>query len=268
MSQYHAAILKASEESGRAWEKVVDALLPGAHLVLLGDTPDWETCCLRARKSGLSFRDALTLISDSGIVFCPLFRKDLSEATVLNQVLSTGTGAFNIAACRIATSESAGRWPSNATFQHKEGCKLLGLKRVQGTSIPKNLTLTAVRREGGAHAAAGGHQTPGRVQPVTGHSEADGKETVQNWQCEDGCPVQALDRQTGMLSVSTTHETNTTAPNRVFGARSKITSITCYGDEGGASRYYKQFTKQEDFIAYLTTLLLPKDGKLLTGFLE
>jgi hypothetical protein len=45
-----------------------------------------------------------------------------------------------------------------------------------------------------------------------GHADKDGKETISDWACVEGCPVQELDEQ----------------------------------DSGGASRFFKQFKKEND----------------------
>jgi hypothetical protein len=39
-----------------------------------------------------------------------------------------------------------------------------------------------------------------------------------------------------------------------------------HGDTGGASRFYKQFKNETEFLNYLVALILPEGGKLLEGF--
>jgi hypothetical protein len=96
----------------------------------------------------------------------------------------------------VQRAESLGRWPANVILSHTEDCVQVGTRRVKGTSIPRESPMEAVRRSG-VHAAAKGHQTIGRVQPVTGHADADGKETIERYACVPDCPVRMLDAQTG-----------------------------------------------------------------------
>jgi DNA modification methylase len=96
----------------------------------------------------------------------------------------------------VQRAESLGRWPANVILSHTEDCVQVGTRRVKGTSIPRESPMEAVRRSG-VHASAKGHQTVGRVQPVTGHADADGKETIERYACVPDCPVRMLDAQTG-----------------------------------------------------------------------
>jgi hypothetical protein len=99
----------------------------------------------------------------------------------------------------------------------------------------------------GAASGGGGFRTaPGAV---TGYSDEDGLETVEAWECAEGCPVAALDAQAGnrrsaypgqpeaarnRYGVET--DPNTTVGFEYIGTMSGI----CYSDEGGSSRYFKQ----------------------------
>lgn len=87
----------------------------------------------------------------------------------------------------VRHAESLGRWPSNLLFVHDPACKHLGSRRSAGTSAIKGKGGVAICRSG-VHSDAGGHQSIGREQPVTG-SDPDGKETVDAWECVASCPL-------------------------------------------------------------------------------
>jgi hypothetical protein len=190
--------------------------------------------------------------------------------TVARNVLEHGTGALNIDATRVggvggvrattpgresanvyssglngnkhAEPLNAGRWPANVILSHTEDCVQVGTRRVKGTSIPRDSPMKAVRRSG-VHASAKGHQTVGRVQPVTGHADADGKETVERWACVPGCPVRMLDAQTGTLGKSSGTQTvgnGAYGTGVAYGAGKGFTeaSRVGFGDTGGASRFF------------------------------
>lgn len=145
-------------------------------------------------------------------------RKPL-DGTVAQNCLKHGCGALNIDSARIAnpTGESAGggwggattlgaapgsggtmgegfgdkpserhdqgRWPANVLLSHDPRCRMLGERKVRtGTAM------------GGLHNASGTNEVYGRMmrksdQPDHGYADKDGTETVEEWECVEGCPV-------------------------------------------------------------------------------
>lgn len=203
-----------------------------------------------------------------------VLRKPLSEGTVASNVVKHGCGGLNIDASRIGTStrtnasksgegnrdvlgpssggggfthgtetvaHNYGRWPANVILQHLDGCRCDGVKRVKATSIHGESI--AVPRSG-VHHTAGGHQSVGRKQPVTGHADKDGKETVANWICEAGCPVARLDEQSGVLRAR--GNIGVSGGGGGMYGHGKTTNDFGAGDTGGASRFYKQVGGKSD----------------------
>ncbi len=135
----------------------------------------------------------------------------------------------------------SGRWPANLVLQHKDGCRSRGAVSVPATSVP---TEKGALRHAGVHAAAGGHQTVGRIQPRTAFGDKDGQETIEGWSCVPGCPVAFLDGQagpcpTGGLSPYYENEKGDTSTS--FFTKRRVRIVTKEPDAGGASRYFKQF---------------------------
>jgi len=161
-----------------------------------------------------------------------------------------GTSTFRI---RERTPEdvqevlSKGRWPANLILEHKPGCQKVGTKRFAGTSGSASKPGVAVRRSG-VHSEAGGHQTVGREQPRTGHADPDGKETVDAWECVPGCPVAALDEQSGVLTTNPgtyrKNERERTCATTSFAMNSRQGRVASMGDTGGASRFFRQFQRK------------------------
>lgn len=201
-----------------------------------------------------------------------VLRKPCSETTVVANVLTHGCGAINVDACRVGyestpnpatiplyrkeanykntnysdagsssyslkdgsgerNPNAGGRWPANLVLQHLEGCVQAGVKHVRSSDRPGH----------------GHKQSPVHiVGPTHRHSEVrhgnlDGTETVAAYDCAPGCPVAALDAQSG---VSTTPTKVTRGAGGQHGAYSPIPAqgvIPSYGDSGGASRFFKQF---------------------------
>lgn len=201
-----------------------------------------------------------------------VLRKPCSEPTVAANVLRWGTGALDIDATRISTSDNlnggayavnpterwdgaenwrykrgeqgnageyqqpSGRWPANLILQHLDGCVQDGTRTVRGDGhFPSS------RPSGSQLSGPEGHrgQTGLKERHLT-------SETVVAWTCAPGCPVAALDAQSG-TSQSAAGIVNY-ARTETSGWRHRGGSFTPghtweaqgYGDSGGASRYFKQ----------------------------
>ena len=74
---------------------------------------------LSARFEGLEVRDTFLVMLPKCKVLClGLCRVPLSQPTIVEQILKTGTGALNIDVCRVN-----GRWPTNLLLVHSSFCK-------------------------------------------------------------------------------------------------------------------------------------------------
>lgn len=188
-----------------------------------------------------------------------LCRKPLA-GTVARNVLTFGTGGLNIDACRIGSeprpnlvsdpipaSESAGhtlrdgfggsrsdgettegRWPAHVTLSHGPDCELLG------TAIEDRPMLDARS------------QVTPSLFGAMGGSKAIGTASVSRevYRCAPGCPVAALDAQSGLLHARGNKNPSTggggQGPTKYDGAkivtnhhaRSELKS------DGGASRFF------------------------------
>jgi len=227
-------------------------MTPGTHQIIIGDLDTG----VRLRAKGLHVRDGLLVLAPGPTVLVAWLVRSPLDGPIVPEVLRSGLGALNIDACRVRADLSeffsktgkprsgsghaegygiegvyggdkanpphvSGRWPPNLVLVHALECTREGTRRVQGTSIPKGKPAVAVRRSG-VHAAAKGHQTVGRAQPVTGHSDADGTEAIASWTCADDCPVPLLD-----------------------------------ADSGTTSRFFPQFAKLSEALDWLSALVKP-----------
>lgn len=149
------------------------------------------------------------------------------KGTVVSNVLTHGTGALNIDASRVSgipwsplgpnaggrsggvmgkhvphpgsDPHPGGRFPANVIMSHHPECEQTGTKSVPGTSIPKSKPTTAVRVSESTTMVKG-MNTVGREQPVTGYSNDDGTEAVEDWNCHPACPIEILDQQSANAS--------------------------------------------------------------------
>lgn len=182
------------------------------------------------------------------------------QGTVASNVLEWGTGALNIAACKVEgppgnghwvrngemgthgiygqggqagedfgrENPNGGRWPTNVVFTHSAACQPAGTRRVRGCGGPKKTD-------------SGDGSMFGLGQP--GHVYGDhGMETVEAWVCAEDCPVGQLDRQSG-VTTSGSRKAGTYGLMGYMGAdAAPMPEVN--GDTGGASRFYPVFRYQ------------------------
>ena len=208
-----------------------------------------------------------------------LLRKPLSEGTVAANTLKHGCGGLNIDASRIGTTDNldggayseggserwdgaenwrykrgehgnagnfqqpTGRWPANMILQHLPECECRGTRKVKGhTGYPNG----PGGKSDPMHGWGGKRSAEVRPDPWAGHADGDGNETIADWHCVEGCPVVALDEQSGVVKGTVrqptgkpVYPTEGTAmnwnPNSV-----RDNTVRGFGDTGGASRYFKQ----------------------------
>ena len=267
--------------TGQSDEPVsIGSLLPGSHVVLLSENPNDG---IVGRRMGLEVRDSILVLSRKGTSFAFLFRKPCSEGTVAENVLRYGTGALNIDGCRINTgvqpkpckapgwdsinkANSAagyrpgeyqqgeayyqpsrlGRWPTNLVFVHEEGCRRAGTKRVPNIGGSSS-GMSAFGQN------SGWNPHNNRVTTIDRHRDADGLETIQAWECHEGCPVAELDRMSG---IHTSNDPGTTHVKiEGWGMSSERRNRGYAGDSGGASRFFPQFESEDELLGWLQTLI-------------
>ncbi|HUR74425.1 MAG TPA: site-specific DNA-methyltransferase [Sporichthya sp.] len=187
--------------------------------------------------------------------------------TVIETVLGHGTGALNIAACRVEpTGESCprvGEVSQERRYTDRGGTDFAPLPGVRGGAPegrwPTNLVFT--------HSAL----------------------CVEGGPCEPDCPVAELDRQSGQRA-NGKMRAGTVRANRDgwAGPMPATTSTETYGDVGGASRYFPTFrfeakaptrerpkladgtahatVKPLDLMRWLVRLITPPGGTVLDPF--
>ena len=142
---------------------------------------------------------------------------------------SIGFGGSEI---NFQSGGAAGRWPANFALSHDDDCKASGTRKVKtGVAVRRNFEGGEKQRGFLASAASGPDMTYG---------DADGTETVEAWQCVEGCPVRMLDEQSGERpSGSGNKNKKNHSDNAVFGkGLGKGVGDGVGGDSGGASRFF------------------------------
>ena len=193
-------------------------------------------------------------------------RKPL-QGSVVDNILKHGTGGINIDGCRIGTGgdvplfqkgrhfnnsptsygtgrtgemSTKGRFPSNVILEHKPECRSLGFQQTKGNRVD-----TRPDGDGGRD-----DKTQWRIRPTNatkrGYADENGMETVEQWECVEGCPVHHLDLQSG-ISNSTAHKRGSGGGGTHIGQlRHRPNSVRGPTDSGGASRFFRQIQVEPD----------------------
>ena len=168
-----------------------------------------------------------------------LLRKPL-EGTVAENTLKHGCGAINIDATRVGTEARTYKGSGKSEMVYSES--RAGMSDGRGKDMefsvegrwPANFILT--------------------------HLEGCASQG-EDWACVEGCPVRELDQQSGHLKSGQMKADSYQmwGVNGIYG-KGKEHSATYYGDEGGASRFFKQFNCTYTLIEYLRLMITPPVG--------
>lgn len=197
-----------------------------------------------------------------------LARKPL-EGTVAANVLAHGTGALNIDGARVGTTGGTrtvfahaptvnafglglngnkkseptgkGRWPTNLVFSHDAGCTPAGTRTV-ASNKPVTWKRTADEADLTPTSWQLGPADAGDVHSAYG--DPDGTETVDAFDCVPGCPVAALDEQSGVTAFPATavkqgRRRDGSGWDRPVNDRHEGQGVGC-GDKGGASGFFNR----------------------------
>jgi site-specific DNA-methyltransferase (adenine-specific) len=264
------------------WRECLRVLKPGGHLLAFAGTRTQDLMGMALRLAGFEIRDTVHWVFGAGfpknlnvaeairrtspndadkwegwgtalkpmhnpILLC---RRPL-KGTVAANVLEHGTGAINIDACRVAVPQeeapkgassgasSGGRWPPNLVLGHAPGCRRVGTRKIKGTKPHAVRSRVARYDDYGSITRKSGE--------VVNYGDANGMETVEAWECVEGCPVRALDEQSGTLKSGIMRAEQRRKASRGLGGFSDgfpdaLTRYDTWGDSGGASRFFPQIT--------------------------
>lgn len=130
------------------------------------------------------------------------------------------------------TQQPAGRWPSNLILQHAPGCKRVGVKRVKPTGGRNPCERDCDMLLGQVH----------NTDTNTGYADADGYETVEEWQCVEGCAAAALGRMSGESTTNPyrPNKTGTLNTGAAYGQGTRKSDWRGPADSGTCARFFQQ----------------------------
>jgi hypothetical protein len=241
--------------------------VPGSHVIRQGD----HRTGLSLEVEGYEIRDCVHVVTTVGVEQWWLARWPFPGNTIQN-LLKHRVGALDIERCRVGltvetwpssrnygpgqkqpggfgkvvkTGEApAGRWPPNLVFLHAEGCRKVGEKQVGSIAGGKFSGTSALG------VLNDDTWNPSRV-PKYQYADPDGKETVPEYECVEGCPVATLDVMSGVL---TTNAGTWKTPVGYNGGKPGLVRVV-EQDSGGASRFFPCFKARDELQAWFDRLL-------------
>lgn len=132
--------------------------------------------------------------------------------------------------------EQVDRYPSNFLLVHHPDCKRVGVKKVPNKSGSVS---------GNEPSFTGDENTTcyGEYERVAfqKHGDPDGMETVEEWECEDGCPVKVLGEQSGYSVTKRIDKPSDCGGNTWGGTFQTNRGARGHTDDGTAVRFFPQF---------------------------
>jgi hypothetical protein len=125
----------------------------------------------------------------------------------------------------VEQMKAKGRWPANFLLTHAPDCQIVGYKDQEAYQINRFTDGAKPFGDGAGHEFETEEIEGGKV-PV--------------WECVEGCPVEALDKQSGKLTSGKIEKHHILAQESWKQSSGKTTGLESYGDSGGASRFFHQ----------------------------
>ena len=225
-------ITAPSTESAKKWDGWGTALKPANEPIVLARKP---------LEKGLSIAENILKWGVGGINIdatrvgsetrtTPVFSNDTKEDGTTFNLNS------NIQHERVETNQ--GRFPANIILTHHEDCEYKGTKKVK----PSNGSGKASEKGGGFSKGMFGDGTSDNIGG--GFTDADGNETIEDWDCHEDCPIRILDEQSGISKSGDIKPHKEKGTGTIYGSGSGFFSSTDFrevnfkGDKGGASRFF------------------------------
>ncbi len=218
------------------WQGYGTALKPAYEPIILARKPRRTTYATTALEHGSG-----ALWIDGGRIGTEKRPVMVRTETIVsaNAMSGESTGATN-----NGEMTSLGRWPANLLLSHSPGCVRRGERRVKsGTWGARQNTMPG---SGGTLRQSWRHEP----SHDPGVADADGLETIADWDCVPDCAVRLLGEQSGERPISGTAALgNIDKAGRAFfgGSRPGHESIKPK-DIGTAARFFKNFDPPTRFV--------------------
>ena len=232
-------ITAPSTDSAKQWDGWGTALKPANEPIVLARKPLEKGLCiaeniLKWGVGGINIDATRIGFKDDA---------DYKESTQKNQHADFGTKPLtnntvygDYSMVQPTNYAPEGRFPANIILTHHDDCECKGTKKVK----PSNGSGKASEKGGGFSKGMFGDGTSDNIGG--GFTDADGNETVENWDCHEDCPIRILDEQSlsmGMHSAGNKRQKNVISQYDSSSYHAPIErQMNRFGDKGGASRFF------------------------------
>jgi len=185
----------------------------------------WGTGGLNLDKSRIKYENTPNVASN------PLFRTQ--QGYSFRHGVDKGASFQIQKAAGDIIINPAGRYPSNVIFEHKPQCLSLGVGQVKGIRVD-----TRPEGDGGRTS-----KDQWRFRPTDatrrGYSDENGMETVEEWECVEGCPVDYVNKNVGIMK-SGRMDSIAKGGDRTVYSRQGSRKAVNPASEGYVSRFFLQ----------------------------
>ena len=195
-----------------------------------------------------------------------LARKPLEKGlSIAENTLKWGVGGINIDATRVVTNDNLGsngttkkfvgsnnnrdydgerisyeqnnlgRFPANVILSHHPECECNGLKKIK--AIKGGSGVATMKSGMGKNGIYGKYSHDKIGDNAGGLGDADGNETIEDWNCHEDCPIRIMDEQSGILKSGAMDSLTKGGQFNVYGKMTERRVVNP-PSEGGASRFF------------------------------
>src|SRR5208282_2189907 len=130
--------------------------------------------------------------------------------------------------------KNQGRWPANLLLTHHPDCVLIGIEKIPGQKGYPN-------GRGGTGWGDKESLSQNLTEPIPGHADENGEETIEQWECHVDCPIGQLNESVGIKKsgdILPHHKHTALKGNGITHGIMKAVPSMGYGDEGYVSRFF------------------------------
>jgi site-specific DNA-methyltransferase (adenine-specific) len=217
-------ITAPSTEAAKQWDGWGSALKPANEPIVLARKP---------LEKGLSIAENILKWGVGGInIDASRIGNESRTTPIFSNDTKTDNTTFtlnsNIQHERVETNQ--GRFPANIILTHHEDCECKGTKKVKAIKGGCKFE-SAFFKSGESNFKKDG-----------GIGDADGNETIEDWDCHEDCPIRILDEQSGVSKSSASIRNNKKRnEDNIYGGGKGIPQVSLesnFSDKGGASRFF------------------------------
>ncbi len=243
------SVTSSATPDAETWQGYGTALKPAWEPIVLARKPRLATYAATAVEHGSG-----ALWIDGGRVGTTVETWPASRSYAPGQLQPGGKGKT-----QATGAMPNGRWPANLLLSHSPGCVRRGERRVKSD---RNTQRNPERPSNPYHLTAPGFDNSAPVAPW-GYADADGLETIADWDCVPDCAVRLLGEQSGVRPGFRDQVAIDSGHTSMFGLG--YNKGRGFNDTGTAARFFKNFDPPTRFCYLAKASRAERDAGLSDG---